>query len=284
MLVSNFDFLYNCDIPPKIAESCQKAEMMYISGLYGVCAVLCRQAAELVIKWIFDEEIFFNKPVWYTNSSKFADMLTSTEFVKGIGDRFIVDEVDQIRKDGNKSIHDLSADIEIEDAHKNLQILFRFMMRVYNQIYEPPYSANFIEPCYDYDEEEPLERDYDALIKEEKDPEERAKLALLKKCEDSKFDLTPFVQELDEQSNIKRLITTLTDAKVLRRTLTESSIQLRNMIGICYRGYDYREELTVVVYAIKACRALVRASYKSIRKYLDAAESDIKFIEVSIDE
>lgn len=275
MLVSNFEYLYSTDFPSTIIGICQKAEAEYIYEDYRFCAQLCRQAAEFMTKWIFENEDSFNKPVWYSGFTEFSDMLKSRDFAKWLGDTFIIKDVDTyIRVAGNESVHDISAQITNEAAHRSLECLFRYMTRICNRLYEPPHSIPYFEPYFDYDEEAPLERDYDSLIEEETDPEERAKLALLKKCEDSTFQLMPFVEGLGEKSEIKILITVLTDLKALRRTLSESPIQLRKMITVCYQEYDYREMNAVIAYAIKACRSLVRNTYKYIQKYLDMSVPD----------
>ncbi|MBR1710873.1 MAG: hypothetical protein IJ719_18945 [Clostridia bacterium] len=275
MLISNFEYLSNCDFPSKIRKTCQKAEEEYIGGSFETCIITCRQATEYITKLVFDDEILFDKPIWYTEFSQLYDLLSSNEFRKAFSDGFTLKEVDEkIRKPGNACIHGMDTDITVDDGYEALRTLFVFVTRIHNLTFQEPYTESFIEPYYWDESTAPLEVDYLSLIQEEQDPELKAKYALLRKCEDEDFAIQEFVENLPEESGIKRLIAVLTDTKMLRQMLAESPIQLRKQIANCYFGFNYQEEDAVIAYSIKACRRIVKASYKFIQQFLKAENEE----------
>ena len=281
-MLGNFDFMKEPDRVDdygEFASDCEMAETFFAEGRYEPCMMYCRKSAELIVRWMYRQDIFGLPDIVNGKSIDSAtqyERLENKTFVSNFKNPTLRGELHWVRMQGNDAIHEHENDPNY--ALRGLKAVFDLMQLVESRVWEMPYAQDFFEPCFEQmefsynDEELPLEHDYPALIAQaqaEGNPRLAAKWALLLKAERPDFDLSPFTEALPQNTFIGPLIRVLSDKRELRSMIQESALRLSQTISGCYNEFDYREMDTIITMSMKACRRLTAASHKAIDSCLN---------------
>ncbi len=131
--MSNFDFLLKNKVFKAFAEASWEAEKSLANSNVS-CAIMCRRALELGVKWLYANDEDLKNPYQDNLSSLVYDIN-----FKNMIDENVFKEITYIIKLGNFSVHS-NKKVKREEALFSLKYLFDFM--------------NWISYCYDSDYEE----------------------------------------------------------------------------------------------------------------------------------
>ncbi len=130
----NFDFLKEQgDYYALFADACIEAEKIYASAP-AMCAVGCRKALELAVKWVYAADSSISMP--YKDS--LASLLHERSFIDCVGDERISRPLFAINKLGNLSVH-TEMRVTHADAILSLKALFNFIDWI-DYCYGPDYT------------------------------------------------------------------------------------------------------------------------------------------------
>ena len=131
----NFDFLKEQgDYYALFADACIEAEKVYASAP-AMCAVGCRKALELAVKWVYAADSSVSMPY----KDNLASLLHERSFIECVGDERIWRPLFAVNKLGNLSVH-TQMKVTHADAVLSLRALFNFVDWI-DYCYGPAYTA-----------------------------------------------------------------------------------------------------------------------------------------------
>ncbi len=165
--MTNFDEFKKESAFSDIADAAIAAEKTYFISK-DICAVSCRKAMEIGIKWMYSVDVALTRPYQQT----LRTLMESSDF-RDIVDDALWRRLDLIRKLGNVSAHSSKkiTDDEAKECLKNLFLFFDFLLYCYGEKYEErKYDESLLENDTESktQEKEIPDIDLEALIEENK--------------------------------------------------------------------------------------------------------------------
>ena len=155
----NFDFLKQQNGYYELfADACIEAEKIFATSP-AMCAVGCRKALELAVKWVYAADSSVSMPY----KDNLASLLHERSFIECVGDERIWRPLFAVNKLGNLSVH-TDKKVTPSDAILALKALFNFVDWI-DYCYGPNYHERLFDEKKIPSKGVPISRDQIAAIK-----------------------------------------------------------------------------------------------------------------------